>query len=254
MTAASATPRILERMLKCTRSFIFNDSHGEVRFVAGRSRVAADSPYAKAYPTYFTAIPGQAGGSRTRTLASHGSATMTAPPPPAATKGREAWRIVNSPECSFSHTPGSTRVRLSRGARDELLQVIDETSAAGETGGLLFGSSTSSLIEVMAVSGPGPGSDRGPGHYDSDLEHDLAIVAQRPADSGPIGIWHTHPQATRAPSDVDLRSMRAYRSQVFQLPRLLSVIAVPAGDSWDFEAFVTTPGHGKDTAARATIA
>jgi proteasome lid subunit RPN8/RPN11 len=117
----------------------------------------------------------------------------------------------------------------------------------------MFGSAVDGLVEVIAVSGPGPNAVRSAEFYDAHLEHDLALAAQRPHDSPVVGVWHTHPAATRSPSEADLRSFRAWRSQVFKLDRLLAVIAVPPRDTWDFEAFTVTAGHGKDVASRAKL-
>jgi proteasome lid subunit RPN8/RPN11 len=163
--------------------------------------------------------------------------------------GRERWRLhASSEKCWLAHYPSTVRIRLSSSPRTGLLAVISRTTDrdGDECGGLLFGAADRDFFEVLGASGPGPQAIRTPDAYRPDVEDDLSLVDQmESAGLAPIGIWHTHPAGSAAPSPEDLAFFARWRRGL-GIEQLLALIAVPSEDGWSFEPFVVRAGFGRD--------
>jgi hypothetical protein len=254
-------------VLQCIRNLITSDGNGsEVRLIAGRSHVSADSSYARAYPEHFRAAPGETGRARERTLAMHsGTATIRTPAPPAGL-GVEPWRISEqSRSTRLSYGTAPVRVRLSAEARATILQIISQTTERDglEVGGVLSGPPfvrANGMMELVHGHGPGPNCQRSRSGFTPDIEHDVKLADEIAEGSGGAEIvqagWHTHPQGNRSASGEggDLEAWRALRTEVFDCDVYAGLIAVPTSTGgWQFEAFLLGSGHRQDLAQRATF-
>lgn len=244
-------------MLIATRSFVTHDGYREVRIMARRSYVAEGHDIVLANPTSFKPAPDRPAGVRERIL-DQGSATIARPRPARRNvTGREAWRLVaSSSDCAFEYSPSSARVRLSAAARGQLLAIADQTSGASETGGLLLGSATPDLVEILSVSGPGPNAIREPARYQPDAQHDRSLAARMRAESdGAVterGIWHSHPRGSIAvPSATDMTYFANLRSVVDGL--YTAIIAVPNETGWTLAAFIVRSGFTQARCQRTTM-
>ena len=76
-----------------------------------------------------------------------------------------------------------------------------------ETGGALFGIATLEEVLVTRATGPGPAAVR----ESHELEVDRSVSKQWELDDHicRLGIWHTHPGASKAPSSTDIDAWRA---------------------------------------------
>lgn len=100
-----------------------------------------------------------------------------------------------------------------------------------ETGGLLLGHIETDRVVVHFAGGPGPVALREPSRFQRDLGHAqvLAEAAWKLNRSIWLGEWHTHPNASAAPSATDMQTYQQHLTDPdLTLPSFLSLIAVAA--------------------------
>ncbi|MHB8690079.1 MAG: Mov34/MPN/PAD-1 family protein [Solirubrobacteraceae bacterium] len=123
-----------------------------------------------------------------------------------------------------------------------------------ETGGLIFGSSRRDLLEGWEWVGPGANAEHGASHYRSDGEHDYDAIAEaRSRGLELVASFHSHPNASGAPSDADL-DMWAKQRQKAEVSRLLGLLVIRLRDRWSLDGYIVRRGAaGRDICEPASI-
>jgi integrative and conjugative element protein (TIGR02256 family) len=124
-------------------------------------------------------------------------------------------------------------VTLSSAAASSIAQHSAASADGLETGGLLLGHIEIDRVVVHFAGGPGPGALREPTRFQRDLGHaqELADAAWKLNRSIWLGDWHTHPNASAAPSDTDMQTYQRHLTDPdLTLPTFLSLIAL--ADDW----------------------
>jgi proteasome lid subunit RPN8/RPN11 len=234
----SAPRHKLPSVLVARRNFITRYGGDEVRLIAGQSHVIEGHPIASANPAAFE--PGRRRGARERIVAG-GSATTRAVTPGSARLGREPWRLLAHPDCSY-RDDGPWRVRLAPEARAAILTELRRTDRDGrEIGGLLLGTMRDHLAEVVAATDGGPAAARGRDRFRLDPQFALDVVERgRGRELGVMGFFHSHPAGLACPSEADLGAFCSMREELFAIDHALMVIAVPTTAGWRLDPFVIT--------------
>jgi integrative and conjugative element protein (TIGR02256 family) len=142
---------------------------------------------------------------------------------------------VGSPESLL--LSDELRAEMTRQARNH---------APNETGGILVGRRTGSVIEVLAVSDAGLKAISKPMRFERDGEYCQAYLERVAHELGPgvdyVGEWHSHPGSSAAPSSRDTMSFEEIAEDPDYLTRVpLLVIVAPSRDSdrvdWSFTLF-----------------
>jgi integrative and conjugative element protein (TIGR02256 family) len=255
------------RMLVAKRSFVARDpGFGPVRITAGQSHIAEDHPIVKAHPQSFAPAAAGRYGSREAQRAG-GTATMqTAPTQRTLTlrrRGTERWRLrYPSDRCRITGGLSATGLRLNGSARAEMLRVMDRTARLDnlEVGGVLLGTASPSLVQILHASGPGPNAIRAAHSFHHDRAYE-ADFATRHGDGKivPVGSWHTHPisngEAWVVPSPMDLSTWASDRDHC-GVDRYLALLAYPdrsISDGWEFAAWILRPGLKQDRCERVRL-
>jgi integrative and conjugative element protein (TIGR02256 family) len=159
-----------------------------------------------------------------------------------------AGLLLGSDRCRYSDRRSETRVRFAPQAREETRKIVQrDTERDGlETGGLLIGSISHQLIEVVMVSDAGPGAVRCEDSFRPDYEFLLAVGDEVSARTNGavagVGIWHSHPHGSKVPSPQDLGQW-AMHLQGLRVSRLVAVIAYPTyHGGWEASRFVVRAG------------
>lgn len=203
-------------MLQARRNAIVYDHDGaQIRVFGGsqrgrRSFVHETSSVARKYPFLFEPAPdaGHAarsadhvrvtdGGAALKPISPSGGTGMSRAPtvddPPAEAWLPERWRILPSAsDCIRSERRSLTGVRLSAIARRQMRAIVEDQPTV-ESGGIGWGHSRSSLVEVLAATPPGPKSVHGPRRFRPDVLHDLSMVDQMSKQGlRPVCLFHSH--------------------------------------------------------------
>lgn len=99
--------------------------------------------------------------------------------------------------------------------RSQVLNVLESFSQSEdqhESGGILLGSYRGDHIEVVHATNPAPSDDRSPVSFNRLRQcHQQSAEEMWAASNGTvtyIGEWHTHPELTPNPSQIDLNSWK----------------------------------------------
>jgi proteasome lid subunit RPN8/RPN11 len=267
-----------------TEDLSYTDEYGTQEAVAGRTIVDSESDMYRLHSRAFAPVLDANGeplrwraqdrymssldGSSMRVVRSRAAPAQPTLRPPTrpvsaptqrADYGREAFRIPpSSPECRGSRKASRTRLRLDSGCYRDALDVFQDTTARDglEAGGQLFAPAIdSTLIELMAASGPGPNAKRARDSFTNDPAYDRQMTAEM-AGRGLIvcGSWHSHPNGWRAMSEADLKAHSLARRSA-GASRWVALIAVPGGaEGLELEAFVLRDGgNGHDICEEARL-
>jgi hypothetical protein len=223
-------------MLQARRNAIVYDHDGaQIRVFGGsqrgrRSFVHETSSVARKYPFLFEPAPdaGHAarsadhvrvtdGGAALKPISPSGGTGMSRAPtvddPPAEAWLPERWRILPSAsDCIRSERRSLTGVRLSAIARRQMRAIVEDQPTV-ESGGIGWGHSRSSLVEVLAATPPGPKSVHGPRRFRPDVLHDLSMVDQMSTQGlRPVCLFHSHVLHGESIASVaDLHSWSSWR-------------------------------------------
>jgi integrative and conjugative element protein (TIGR02256 family) len=137
--------------------------------------------------------------------------------PDAAHQGLRSARLPLAPALTFAAAADGYEVRLSRSAAASMRAVIRSRARAigseSETGGVIFGQrdTAAGVIWIDEVSGPPPGSIERPQEFVCGTAGVARLAREKEKRSvgalGFLGIWHTHPNQSPAPSARDLAGM-----------------------------------------------
>lgn len=129
--------------------------------------------------------------------------------------------------------PAVLPVTMLPAASDSIAAYSAASSDGLETGGLLLGHLHDDGVVVRYAGGPGPAAQREPTRFRRDLAfaRGLADAAWKLDRSIWIGEWHTHPNASPVPSDIDMETYaRHLNDPDLTLPTFLSLIVTAAPD------------------------
>lgn len=113
------------------------------------------------------------------------------------------------PDCSTCGRPHTKTVQVSKDAMASIEGYV-EASPDRETGGILIGYRSGSVVVVLRATGPGPRALRSAARFERDAEFcqnelDLAIQADERACY--VGEWHSHLEVSPRPSVIDIDSL-----------------------------------------------
>ena len=121
----------------------------------------------------------------------------------------------------------------------------------GETGGIVIGPDESTITELLAS---GPDAERSSSSY--VLDHDyLQPLLDKAEERGLrfLGIWHTHPEGSVEPSNIDRDTARRVLSDPdYDVSRLLLPLSVRRGEGFETRLFVAE-GDEPDLRAASII-
>jgi integrative and conjugative element protein (TIGR02256 family) len=113
------------------------------------------------------------------------------------------------PRCPVCQTPRIHTIHFAAGVPAQL-QSWAETKSPAETGGVLIGYEDAGTVYVVEATDAGPHATELPTRFlydDEYVNERLAEALARLGDRGQyVGEWHSHPEATPRPSDLDRRS------------------------------------------------
>ncbi len=119
-------------------------------------------------------------------------------------------------------------VRVSAKAVAQIERSIANIETGIETGGILLGRSSESLVDVTIAGGPGPNAVHRSDFFLRDLAHsqELADRAWTSHRAVWLGEWHTHPNTGLEPSTADLATYRQHLSDhSLAFDDLISIVA-----------------------------